>query len=57
MICWVPVQKDLIVILRLYIITGLTPLGIATEKGYTDICDVLLTLGADINKGNIKTGN
>ena len=35
----------------------MTPLGIASEKGYTEICDLLLTHEADITKGNTKTGN
>ena len=39
------------------LILGLTPLGIASEKGYTEICDLLLTHGADVRKGDIITGN
>ena len=41
----------------MFIISGLTPLGVATREGYTEICDLLLTHGADVTKGNIKTGN
>ena len=39
------------------IISGVTHLGVATKYGYTEICDLLLTHGADVTKGNIKTGN
>ena len=36
----------------MFIISGLTPLGRATERGYTEICDLLLTHGADVTKEN-----
>ena len=42
---------------QMIIISGMIPLGIASEKGYTEICDLLLTHEADITKGNTKTGN
>ena len=38
----------------MFIISGLTPLGIAFEKGHTEICYLLLTHGA--YKGN-NAGN
>ena len=41
----------------MFIISGDTPLGVATFWGETEICDLLLTHGADVTKGNIKTGN
>ena len=41
----------------MFIILGKTPLGRATERGHTETCDLLLTYGADVTKGNIKTGN
>ena len=39
------------------IISGLLPLGAAAKGGHTEVCDLLLTHGADITKGNTKTGN
>ena len=41
----------------MFIISGWTPIYVASFNGYTEICDLLLTHGADITKGNIKTGN
>ena len=41
----------------MFIISGWTPIHAASYKGYTEICDLLLTHGADVTKGNIETGN